>query len=294
MATEKIVSVQSGWKILLLLVALLVVGCGALIIGFTAGFGLICMPLALLLVVISCIIGLGFFTLQPNEARVLVLFGNYHGTVIKDGFHWSNPFYQRNNDISLRARTYNGDQLKVNDRDGNPIEIGEVIVWRVLDTAKAVFAVDNYSKYVTAQSETALRHVATSYAYDHSGDGEDGQITLRSDIEKVSLALKNELTVRLEPAGVVVDDARLTHLAYAPEIAQVMLRRQQADAVIAARSRIVYGAVSMVEMALKQLAEKNVIDLDDERKAVMVSNLLVVLCAENEMQPVINTGTLYQ
>ncbi|OUO90102.1 hypothetical protein B5F40_08495 [Gordonibacter sp. An230] len=251
---------------------------------------------------------MGFFTIQPNQARVLILFGDYKGTVREEGFHWANPFYSRKtgytvvNDkpaalstkVSLRARTYNGEHLKVNDKCGNPIEIADVIVWRVENTAKALFDVDDYNSYVHTQSETALRHVATTYAYDQMPGEPEGEITLRSNIEEVSAALKEELAVRLEKAGVVIDDARLTHLAYAPEIAQAMLRRQQADAVIAAREKIVQGAVGMVEMALGELSRKNVVDLDDERKAAMVSNLMVVLCGESDAQPVLNTGTLYQ
>lgn len=253
---------------------------------------------------------MGFFTIQPNQARVLILFGDYKGTVHDEGFHWANPFYSRNagatvdpqtgkpvaksTKISLRARTYNGEHLKVNDKCGNPIEIADVVVWRIENTAKALFDVDDYNTYVHTQSETALRHVATTYAYDQMPGASEDEITLRSNIEEVSQALKEELAVRLEKAGVVIDDARLTHLAYAPEIAQAMLRRQQADAVIAAREKIVQGAVGMVEMALTELSAKNVVDLDDERKAAMVSNLMVVLCSESDAQPVLNTGTLYQ
>jgi len=240
----------------------------------------------------------GFFTLQPNEARVLVLFGQYKGTVRTSGLHWSNPFYSngtgqlplKRNKISLRARTLNGERLKVNDKRGNPIEIAAVVVWRVEDTAQAVFDVDNFEKYVPTQSESALRHLASRYSYD---DGEQNEITLRSNIEDVSQALREELEQRLAKAGVAVDEARLMHLAYAPEIAQAMLRRQQAEAVIAAREKIVHGAVSMVDMALRELAQKDVVHLDDERRAAMVSNLMVVLCGESEVHPVVNTGTLY-
>jgi regulator of protease activity HflC (stomatin/prohibitin superfamily) len=261
----------------------------------------------------------GLYTLQPNEGRVLLLFGKYKGTVRASGLHWGNPFYsngpqsagaaartaaaakagtagasprrtQGRNKISLRARTLNGDRLKVNDKRGNPIEIAAVVVWRVEDTAQAMFDVDNYQNYITTQSESSLRHLASLYAYD---DGEENEFTLRSNVEDVSQALRAELQERLSRAGVVVDEARLTHLAYAPEIAQAMLRRQQAEAVIAARQKIVHGAVSMVDMALKELAQKQVVQLDDERKAAMVSNLMVVLCGESEVHPVVNTGTLY-
>lgn len=241
----------------------------------------------LLVVAIAC--SCGFFTLQPNEAAVLILFGAYKGTVRDSGFWFTNPF-NRVFKISRRARNLNGDTLKVNDKRGNPIEIAAVVVWRVQDTAQAVFDVDNYENYVRIQSESAVRHVATSYAYD---DGEPNELTLRGGSDEISAALTRELQERLAKAGVHVDEARLTHLAYAPEIAQAMLRRQQAEAVIAARQKIVHGAVSMVEMALRELSEKNVVRLDEERKAAMVSNLLVVLCGESEVHPVVNTGTLY-
>ena len=239
----------------------------------------------LILAFISC--G-GYFTLQPNESAVLLQLGAYKGTIRQEGFCWTNPIYTVRK-VSLRARTLNGEKLKVNDKTGNPIEIAAVIIWRVRDTAKAVFDVDNYTQYVTTQSETSLRHLASSYAYDHA----ENEMSLRGSINEVSQALRNELQERLEAAGVEVIETRLSHLAYAPEIAMAMLRRQQAEAVIAARQKIVQGAVGMVEMALDELTKKELIHLDDERKAAMVSNLLVVLCAESEAQPVINTGTLY-
>jgi regulator of protease activity HflC (stomatin/prohibitin superfamily) len=265
----------------------------------------------------------GHFTLQPNEARVLILFGSYKGTVRSSGFHWANPFYSRNrghspatagssgetplkaalarasggqgghalsSKLSLRAHNFNSDKLKVNDKRGNPVEIAAVVVWRVDDTAQAAFDVDDYESYVQVQSESAIRSIASLYAYDH---GEEEEMTLRSGGDEVSRALENELGARLAKAGVVVDEARITHLAYAPEIAPAMLRRQQAEAIIAARRAIVLGAVSMVDMALRDLDEKNVVKLDDERKAAMVSNLMVVLCGTSETSPVINTGTLY-
>ena len=243
----------------------------------------------ILLCLAAAIMCAGFFTLQPNEARVLVLFGDYRGTERNSGFHWTNPFVKKL-PISLRARNLNGEKLKVNDKRGNPIEIAAVVVWRVSDTAQATFDVDNCGEYVRIQSETAVRHLATSFAYDH---GEENEITLRSGGDEVQLLLRTELQERLGKAGVVVDDARLTHLAYAPEIASAMLRRQQAEAVIAARQKIVHGAVSMVEMALRELADKDVVHLDDERKAAMVSNLMVVLCGDSDVHPVINAGTLY-
>jgi regulator of protease activity HflC (stomatin/prohibitin superfamily) len=245
----------------------------------------------LLVSILGFIFLFGHFTLQPNEARVLILFGAYKGTVRASGFFWTNPFMSKKR-ISLRSRNLNGDTLKVNDKRGNPIEIAAVVVWRVEDTAQAMFDVDNYDEYVQVQSESAVRHLAGEYAYDPV-DSEDSEITLRSNTDEVSVALLKELQARLQKAGVTVEEARLTHLAYAPEIAGAMLRRQQAEAVIAARQKIVHGAVSMVEMALKDLSAKQVVQLDEERRASMVSNLLVVLCGEAEAQPVINTGTLY-
>ncbi len=244
----------------------------------------------LLLEVLAVTLLNGQFTLQPNEARVLLLFGAYKGTVRTSGFHWANPFYSKKSKVSLRAHNFNSEKLKVNDKRGNPIEIAAVVVWRVADTAQALFDVVDYEKYVSIQSESAIRHLASAYAYDY---GEENEITLRSGGDEVATALTKELQERLSKAGVHAEEARITHLAYAPEIAQAMLRRQQAEAVIAARQKIVHGAVSMVEMALRELAEKNVVKLDDERKAAMVSNLLVVLCGESEVTPIVNAGTLY-
>src|SRR5271157_330779 len=327
---ERVVLVQNGWVMLPIVVALLLADLALLIFSigdeaFVTGQVRAVLIVAASLGLVVCVILLkGFFTLQPNEARVLVLFGDYKGTVRTSGFHWGNPFYTNGslhigtftvgsemqnkqagakmvpaagsrqtlgrNKMSLRARTLNGDKLKVNDKRGNPIEIAAVVVWRVEDTAQAMFDVDNYENYVPTQSESALRHLASLYSYDY---GEENETTLRSGVTEVSQALRTELQERLAKAGVVVDEARLTHLAYAPEIAQAMLRRQQAEAVIAARQKIVHGAVSMVDMALRDLAEKHVVQLDDERKAAMVSNLIVVLCGEAEVHPVINTGTLY-
>jgi regulator of protease activity HflC (stomatin/prohibitin superfamily) len=332
---EQPVRVQNGWVFLVLVIALIVADLAMLFFSISTGVKTIGHPLvfpmvaALVAVPVWIMLLNGFFTLQPNEARVLVLFGAYKGTVRESGFHWGNPFYtngksgaaaaggstetaalpagmkgfaaaaaaaraQRRasgrNKISLRARTLNGEKLKVNDKRGNPIEIAAVVIWSVQDTAQAMFDVDDFEGYVATQSESALRHIASRYAYDH---GEEDEITLRSNVEDVSRALREELHERLAKAGVVVEEARLTHLAYAPEIAQAMLRRQQAEAVIAARQKIVHGAVSMVDMALRELAEKGVVTLDDERKAAMVSNLMVVLCGESEVHPVVNTGTLY-
>jgi len=247
-----------------------------------------------LLFIAGALILAGLYTLQPNEAAILQLFGSYRGTTRVAGLRGTNPFYTRRK-ISLRARNLNGERLKVNDKRGNPIEIAAVVVWRVDDTAKASFDVDNYENYVKLQAEAAVRHLASSFAYDHGDLNVAGnpEPTLLASGDIVSRALVIELQQRLEKAGVVVEEARLMHLVYAPEIAQVMLRRQQAEAIIAARQKIVHGAVSMVEMALNELSEKNVVALDDERKAAMVSNLMTVLCAESEVQPVINTGTLY-
>ncbi|MGE3312818.1 MAG: SPFH domain-containing protein [Limisphaerales bacterium] len=327
---ERMVEVLSGWGMLAVVIVLIPTSIALLIYSIAGGverqghpyWGL--MILAILCIPTWIILLNGFFALQPNEARVLVLFGAYKGTVRTSGFHWGNPFYSgtsfrqqalldslvcenagggkrapaaadphRRNKVSLRTRNFNSEKLKVNDKRGNPIEIGAVIVWRVEDTAQAMFDVDNYDHYVRVQSESAIRHLASCYSYDHGDDTAVDEVNLRSGVDEVSAALCSELQQRLAKAGVVVDEARLTHLAYAPEIAQAMLRRQQAEAVIAARQKIVHGAVSMVDMALKDLAERQVVTLDDERKAAMVSNLLVVLCGEAEVHPVVNTGTLY-
>lgn len=284
---ERTVTALSGWFMLIVSLAL-----------WTAAVVLIIQKPhdLMVLALVGCIIAAslssrGLFTLQPNEAAVLMLFGSYRGTVRNSGFRWTNPFNTRLK-VSLRARNLNGEKLKVNDKRGNPIEIAAVVVWRVRDTAQASFDVDHYESYVRVQSEAAVRHLAGSYAYDE-GEGAAQEITLRGGSAEVSAALTRELQERLDRAGVVVEEARITHLAYAPEIAQAMLRRQQAEAVIAARQKIVHGAVSMVEMALNELSAKNVVHLDEERKAAMVSNLLVVLCGESEAQPVINAGTLY-
>ncbi len=323
---ERTVQVFNGWVMLPINLILLLGGPALLVNSIVSGADRYGHPvwglfvLALLMLLGGFVMLFGFFALQPNEARVLILFGEYRGTVRESGFHWGNPFYsngrsasgatalaaagktaeagaaaaalrkQSRNKISLRARNLNGERLKVNDKRGNPIEIAAVVVWRVRDTAQAMFDVDDYEEYVSVQSESAVRHLASQYAYDH---GEDNEVTLRSGFDEVSQALTAELQERLVKAGVFVEEARLTHLAYAPEIAQAMLRRQQAEAVIAARQKIVQGAVSMVEMALHDLAEKHVVQLDDERRAAMVSNLMVVLCGESEVHPVVNTGTLY-
>ncbi|MCZ8176772.1 MAG: SPFH domain-containing protein [Burkholderiaceae bacterium] len=233
----------------------------------------------------------GLYMLQPNQAAILTMFGEYRGTDRSEGLRWANPLYVKQR-ISLRQRNLNAPTLKVNDKRGNPVEVSAVVVWRVADTALAVFQVDDYEKYVQAQAEAALRHMATQFAYDEGEDLAEGEPTLRGGTAAVAV-LKTELQERFQDAGVVVEDAKISHLAYAPEIAHAMLRRQQAEAIISARTRIVQGAVSMVEAALKGLSEKNIVELDDERKAAMVSNLLVVLCSDKETQPIVNTGTLY-
>jgi len=235
----------------------------------------------------------GLYMLQPNQAAILLLFGSYRGTDRAHGLRWANPFYSKTK-VSVRARNFNSEKLKVNDLRGNPIEIAATVVWRVDDTARATFDVENFEAYVLTQSESALRHLALSYAYDNLDEPAGrAEVTLRSGTEEVSAALSRELQQRFEQAGLVVVDAKLTHLAYAPEIAGTMLRRQQAEAVIAARTKIVQGAVGMVELALKGLAERELMQLDDERRAAMVSNLLVVLCSDHDATPVINAGTLY-
>ncbi|MFO1390395.1 SPFH domain-containing protein [Cellvibrio sp.] len=232
----------------------------------------------------------GFYMVGPNQGKVLQLFGRYVGTDRNNGLRWANPFYSKQS-VSLRVRNFESGRLKVNDANGNPIEIAAIIVWRVVDTAEAVFEVDNYENYVTIQSESALRNLATTYPYEH--DQEDGRLSLRSDSNAIAKKLLVEVQDRLQKAGVEVMEARLSHLAYSPEIAQAMLQRQQASAVLAARKIIVQGAVGMVSDALDQLAEQGVVELDNERRAAMVSNLLVVLCGDQRAQPVINAGSLY-
>ena len=232
----------------------------------------------------------GFVVVNPNEAKVVQLFGVYKGSIKTQGFGWVNPFTKRRR-VSLRVRNFESSKLKVNDQDGNPIEIASVIVWRVIETAEAVFHVDDYEHYVHVQSESAVRTLATSYPYDAHLEG---QMSLRMSVNEIAHKLRDEIQERVANAGVEVIEARITHLSYAPEIASVMLRRQQANAIIAARSRIVEGAVGMVEMALELLSAKHVVELDEERKATMVSNLLVVLCSDRDAQPIVNAGTLYQ
>ncbi len=248
---------------------------------------------ALALVAVVLVLAWGYAGLtpvNPNEARALVLFGRYAGSIKDQGFWWVNPFARRPR-ISIKVRNFESQKLKVNDRDGNPIEVAAVVVWRVVDTAEALFEVDDYEQFVKVQTEAAIRTLATAYPYDAHVEGE---LSLRGNPHEVGEELQAGVQGRLQKAGIEVMDTRISHLAYAPEIANAMLRRQQASAIIDARTRIVEGAVSMVQMALDQLSEKHIVELDEERKATMVSNLLVVLCSEHETQPVVNTGTLYQ
>jgi regulator of protease activity HflC (stomatin/prohibitin superfamily) len=269
-------------------IALVLVGAAGYVLLRAAG------PTALGVVLVLAGLALmpGLYMLQPNEAVIFTLFGQYKGTDRSEGLRWANPLQSRQK-ISLRARNLNTPPLKVNDKRGNPVEIGAAVIWRVQDTAQAVFEIDDYTRFVTIQAEAAIRHLATLYAYDSGEDLDGDETTLRAGLDVVADALKAELNQRFASAGVEVLDAKLTHLAYAPEIAQVMLRRQQAVAIVSARHQIVAGAVGMVEAALKGLSERNLVELDDERKAAMVSNLLVVLCSDKDAQPVINTGTLY-
>ncbi len=277
-----------GIPVLLLLLATLVAGIALLIRSSVHHSGLIAAGAGLLIIVVSILL-CGVYTVAPNQGRVLQLFGSYRGTTREPGLRWANPFFTKKV-ISLRVRNFETAKLKVNDKRGNPIEIATVVVWRVVDTAEAAFEVDSYENYVHVQSEAALRNLATGYPYDAHTDGE---IALSSHTAEVSAQLKIEIQERLHKAGVEVIETRVSHLAYSPEIAAAMLRRQQAAAVVAARRTIVEGAVGMVDNALELLAEKRVVTLDEERKAAMVSNLLVVLCSEQNTQPVVNTGSLY-
>jgi hypothetical protein len=286
---EEPMRTRAGLPVLLLEIPLLLAACAACLIFLEDAWK---------------VVGLGFFlwamiwcagliAVAPNEARVIQLFGRYLGTAHKDGLQWVNPFSTKRK-ISVRVRNFDSDKLKVNDHKGNPIEIGAVVVWKVVDTAEAVFEVDDYEHYVEVQSEAALRNLATQYPYDsHDEDEKKAGIALRSHPQEIAEQLKREVQERLAKAGVEVIEARISHLAYAQEIASAMLQRQQAEAIIAARRKIVDGAVGMVEMALNDLSRKNVVQLDEERKAAMVSNLLIVLCSNSNPQPVINAGSLY-
>lgn len=284
---EKTREAMSGWLSLILLLLFLALD----IVVFTVG---VAGPVVWMIIVSSVIFPVilflfaGLFTISPNEARVLQLFGRYIGTVHNPGLRYANPLYTKRR-ISVRVRNFETERSKVNDTDGNPIEMAAVVVWKVVDTAVAAFEVDDYVNFVRVQSETAVRNLATQYPYDTD---QEGEISLRGDTEEIAARLKTEIQDRLDEAGVEVLEARITHLAYAPEIASAMLQRQQAGAIIAARSRIVEGAVSMVQMALDQLSDREIVELDEERKAAMVSNLLVVLCGDKATQPVVNTDAL--
>jgi regulator of protease activity HflC (stomatin/prohibitin superfamily) len=285
---EKEHPAANGLIVLLVLLVLLIAGLAFAVRAFQGGHEVTGLAWILGVVVVSVLLG-GLFIVQPNEAKALVLFGTYKGTVKRDGFWWANPFMTKKA-ISLRVRNFETAKLKVNDNHSNPIEIGAIVVWKVVDSAEALFEVDDYQRYVAVQSESALRATATQYPYDsHTVD----QQSLSTHTAEVSHALEAALVERLLKAGVEVIEARISHLAYSPEIAAAMLQRQQAGAIIAARAKIVEGAVGMVEMALEMLAAKRIVDLDAERKAAMVSNLLVVLCSNEGTQPVVNTGSLY-
>jgi hypothetical protein len=279
-----------GWPTLFALIALSIV----LAVALAASAVVEQWVIFSILLLAACLVWIpymGFTAVAPNEARAIVLVGRYKGTVREQGFWWVNPFAYPRKKVSVKVRNFESSHLKVNDHDGNPIEIAAVVVWRVVETAEALFEVDDYEQFLMVQTEAAIRNVVTSYPYDSHIDGE---ISLRGNPHEIGEKVQSEIQSRLARAGIEVMDARISHLAYAPEIANAMLRRQQANAIIAARTRIVEGAVSMVEMALAELSEKRIVKLDEERKAAMVSNLLVVLCSEHETQPVVNAGTLYQ
>jgi len=289
MLREREIQGVSGWGAVFFLILALAGAVYVLVSAVRAEnpWVIVASGLALVLVVLAFF---GLTVVNPNQARVVLLFGDYKGTLKKPGFVWVNPLTLRRL-VSLRVRNFETGKLKVNDHEGNPIEIAAVVVWRVVETAEAVFHVDDYEQFVHVQSESAVRNLATSYPYDAH---QEGQMSLRVSASEINHRLSEEIQERLSSAGVKVIEARISHLAYAPEIANAMLRRQQASAIIAARQKIVEGAVGMVEMALEQLSAKQVVQLDEERKAAMVSNLLVVLCSDRDAQPVVNTGTLYQ
>jgi regulator of protease activity HflC (stomatin/prohibitin superfamily) len=289
MIREKEHAAFPGLPVLIVLIVVAAASLWALITGADTGVPLMVVG-GVVLLVLSIILMFGVFVVNPNEARVLQFFGAYIGSAKTAGLRWANPFFTKKR-ISLRIRNFESGKLKVNDNEGNPIEIAAVVVWKVVDTAEAVFQVDDYNNYVKVQSESALRNLATSYVYDAH---DEAQMSLRGNTADVADHLKREIQDRLAKAGVEVLEARISHLAYAPEIAQAMLQRQQAGAIIAARQRIVEGAVGMVEMALEMLSRRDIVSLDNERKAAMVSNLLVVLCGDRATQPIINTGTIYQ
>ncbi|MEP2937076.1 MAG: SPFH domain-containing protein [Gilvibacter sp.] len=284
MTNEKTHSPMNGY-VMLIVTLLLIFGGIAFLIRMQS-------PLAVLMIVVGIFTLPGYVLVNPNGSRVLLLFGKYIGTIKKNGLFWVNPFYTKKK-ISLRARNFDSERLKVNDKLGNPVIISTILVWRVSDTHKAAFDVDNYEHFVRVQTDAAVRKLASMYPYDNFADeGLDEDITLRSSMDEVNQALEAELTERLAIAGIEVLESRIGYLAYANEIASAMLKRQQATAIVAARHKIVEGAVSMVEMALNELSAKHVVDLDDERKAAMVSNLMVILCGDKDASPIVNTGTL--
>ncbi len=289
MLREREIKGMSGWMMVFLLVALVILSVVMLGRSAQAEDGVMAVIWVLVLVVAGASM-FGLTVINPNQAKVVQLFGTYQGSLKEQGLRWVNPLTTRRR-VSLRIRNFESSKLKVNDQDGNPIEIAAVVVWRVVDTAEAIFMVDDYEHFVHVQSESALRNLATRYPYDSHGEG---SMSLRMSVAEIAHRLRDEIQERLEKAGVNVIESRITHLAYAAEIASAMLRRQQANAIIAARQRIVEGAVGMVEMALDQLSAKKVVELDEERKASMVSNLLVVLCSDRDAQPIVNAGTLYQ
>jgi len=288
MHTEKKAKTMSGWGMLFVNLFLIGGGIYLFILGISQE-ALATILTGVGIMVLGFVLIAGLFVINPNEAAALLLFGSYKGTTRENGLRFANPFMKKDK-ISLKARNLNGERLKVNDLTGNPIEIAAVVVWKVVNTAEAFFDVDDYEEYVTVQSESAVRHLASAYPY----DGEEEELTLRGATDEINEHLKKELQERLDKAGVRVIEARLSHLAYAPEIAHAMLQRQQASAVVAARTKIVEGAVGMVEMALRELGDKDLVHFDEDKKATMISNLLVVLCSEHAAQPVVNTGTIYQ
>ncbi len=288
MIKERELRAVSGWPVVAILLPVLIAAVVFLIRSAVVQSGTMAIVAGVVLL-LDCFLLAGFFVVNPNEGRVLQLFGDYVGTARVPGLRYANPLYTKRR-VSLRVRNFESARLKVNDTDGNPIEIAAVIVWRVVDTAEAIFEVDNYENYVHVQSEAALRNMATSYPYDTH---EDGKLSLRGNTMEIAAHLKTEIQDRLTKAGVEIVESRISHLAYAPEIASAMLQRQQAGAIIAARAKIVEGAVGMVQMALARLAADKIVELDDERRAAMVSNLLVVLCGHQAPQPVVNTGTMY-
>jgi regulator of protease activity HflC (stomatin/prohibitin superfamily) len=290
--TERVARFLPGLRMLVLGIVLLLAGAALLVVAShqSRGAATALILFGVLIFIASALALRGLTAVVPGQARVVQLFGKYRGTIRDSGLQWVNPFTRRIA-VSTRIRNQESAQAKVNDADGNPIEIAAVVVWQVRDTASAVYSVDDFTQFVTIQTETAVRHIASSYPYDNRGSG---KLSLRDNAEEITQKLSAEITARVAPAGVAIIESRLTRLSYAPEIAQAMLRQQQASAVVGARARIVEGAVGMVRLALERLQEEGVVDLDEERKATMVSNLLVVLCSEQATQPVVNTGSLYQ